>query len=73
MKAQALSEKVPLVGPQTTLPNDCLHALEPARHGGVVFKEVKHLGSPFGSVPLCMRGPLGLGVHPSFRPVIEVS
>ena len=40
-KPRALSKKVSLLGPQTALANDDLHALEPARHGGVVFREIK--------------------------------
>jgi hypothetical protein len=42
-KPRALSEKVSLLGPQTVLPNDDLHALEPAGHGGVVFREIKYM------------------------------
>jgi hypothetical protein len=41
-KTRALGEKVSL-GPQTALPNNDLHALEPAGHGGVVFREIKWL------------------------------
>jgi hypothetical protein len=44
MKAQALGKKISLSRPQITFPNDNLHALEPAGHGGVVFREVKCLG-----------------------------
>lgn len=41
-KTWALRKKVSL-GPQTTLPNDDLHSLEPSRHGGVVFRKIKRL------------------------------
>jgi len=44
MKTQALGEKFFLTGPQTTLPNDDLHAFEPAGRGRVVFREIKWLG-----------------------------
>ena len=40
MKARTLGENISL-RPQTTLPNDDLHAFEPARHGGVVIREIK--------------------------------
>ena len=40
-KTWILSKKIPLTRPQTTLPNDNLHALKSARHGGVVFREIK--------------------------------
>jgi hypothetical protein len=42
-KPRALSEKLSLLGPQTALTNDDLHALEPAGHGGVVFREIKYV------------------------------
>ena len=42
-KPWALSKKVSLLGPQTTLLNDDLHALEPAGHGGVVLREIKYM------------------------------
>jgi hypothetical protein len=42
-KTRALGKKVSSLGPQTTLPNNDLHALEPAGHGGVVFREIKRL------------------------------
>jgi hypothetical protein len=38
----ALGKNVSL-RPKTTLPNNDLHALKPARHGGVVFREIKQL------------------------------
>jgi len=43
LKTQALSKKVSL-RPQTMLLNDNLHALEPAGHGGVVFRKIEELG-----------------------------
>ena len=42
-KTWALSKEVSLLRPQTVLPNDDLHTLEPARHGGVVFREIKYM------------------------------
>ena len=42
VKTQALGEKVSF-GPQTLLPNDDLHALESAGHGGVVFGEIEQM------------------------------
>ncbi len=44
MKTRALGKKFSLAGPQTTLPNNDLHAFEPAGHGGVVFRKIKRLG-----------------------------
>jgi hypothetical protein len=41
-KTWALGEKVfVLLGPQTTFPNDDLHALKPTGHGGMVFRKVE--------------------------------
>src|SRR6266852_2653715 len=68
-ETRALGKKVQVtLGPQLMLPNDDLHALEPAEHGGVVFGEILYhsCGSPFGRMPLRMHGPLGMCVHPSF-------
>jgi hypothetical protein len=42
-KTQALGGKGPSLRPQATLPDDDLHAFEPAGHGGVVFREIKGL------------------------------
>lgn len=43
-KTRALGEKILVaLRPQTALPNDDLHALEPAGHGGVVFREIEQL------------------------------
>ena len=43
-KTWALGEKVfILLGPQTTFPNDDLHALEPTGHGGMVFRKIERL------------------------------
>jgi hypothetical protein len=36
-----LGKKVSSLRPQTTLPNNDLHALEPAGHGGMVFREIE--------------------------------
>jgi hypothetical protein len=44
MKAWALGKEISFGGPQTALANNDLHALEPARHGGVVFSEIEWLG-----------------------------
>jgi hypothetical protein len=44
-KARALGKKDRVaLGPQPALPNDSLHALEPAGHGRVVFREIEWLG-----------------------------
>jgi len=44
MKTLALGKKIAIpVRPQTSLPNDNLHALEPAGHGGMVFGKIKYL------------------------------
>jgi hypothetical protein len=42
VEIRALGEKVTVpLRPQSALPNDDLHAFEPAGHGGVVFREIK--------------------------------
>ena len=41
METQALGEKVSSLRPQAMFPDDDLHALEPAGHGGVVFREIE--------------------------------
>jgi hypothetical protein len=43
VKTRALGEKLALAEPQTALPNDDLHALEPVGHGGVVFGEIERM------------------------------
>ena len=40
---RAIGKKISVGRPQTTLPNDDLHALEPAGHGGVVLREIKYM------------------------------
>lgn len=43
-KTWALGQKIVFrVRPQAALPNDDLHALEPAGHGGVIFRKIKVL------------------------------
>jgi hypothetical protein len=45
MKTWALGKKIDIsLRPQTALMNNDLYALEPARHGGIVFWEIKGLG-----------------------------
>ena len=75
MKPWALSEEVSLwvLGPQTTLANNDLHALEPAGHGGVVFREIKYM---WLAVWECVTAHVWTirEVHPPFlSPMREVS
>jgi hypothetical protein len=43
-KAQALGKKIRVsLGPQTMLPNNDFHALEPTGHRGMVFRKIKRL------------------------------
>jgi hypothetical protein len=44
LKILALGEKINIsLGPQTILLNDDLHALEPARHRGIIFRKIEWL------------------------------
>ena len=42
-KSWALSKQFSSLWPKTALPNDDLHALEPAGHGGMIVREIKRL------------------------------
>jgi hypothetical protein len=64
-KTRALGKKIPLGGPQITFLNDNLHALEPAGHGGVVFREIKWLGFAVWECAAAHVGAFWV-VHPLF-------
>ena len=65
METWVLGKKVSLGGPQTTLLNDDLHAFEPARHGGVVLREIKQLGLAIWECAAAHAWTIRL-VHPPF-------